>query len=294
VNVSGARDQRGRPDAAGTGSPGGHGPGSLLRRFRGSTAVKRAARTGLVARGLFYLLLAGLAVSLLVGVQDRAGQANANGALSQVAQAPAGIVLLVGAATGFLAFGLIRLAGAATDDRHGGWRRLSTAGQGLLYLGMATATAAFVLGSRGTGSEQQQRTTARTILALPGGRLLLAVAGLVVIAMCGWQLLVAARGHFRDTLHEEEMGRKTQRWTTLAGRVGIPARALAVLPVGVFLVVAGLRADPAQARGLDALLLESTRSPVGRVLVALAAAGFTVFAVYSLLEARYRAVSAGA
>jgi hypothetical protein len=33
---------------------------------------------------------------------------------------------------------------------------------------------------------------------------------------------------------------------------------------------------------------------VGRVLVLLAAAGFVVFAVYSLLEARYRELASGA
>ena len=124
--------------------------------------------------------------------------------------------------------------------------------------------------------------------------MLLAVVGLVVLGMCAWQVVVAVRGHFADSLKDEEMGRRTRRLTLMTARIGIPARALAVAPVGLFLLVAAVRADPEQAKGLDALLLQASRSPLGRVLVVLAAAGFVIFAVYSLLEARYRQVSSGA
>jgi hypothetical protein len=257
--------------------------------------VRGVARLGLVARAGFYLLLAGLAVNLLVGTGGGQGdgQATANGALTRVVQAPVGFALLAGAALGFAVFGVVRIAGAVRDDRHGRLRRLSTAGQGVLYLGMATATTAFLLGSRATGSEQQQRSTAAKVIALPFGRVLLAVVGLVVLAMCTWQVVVAVRGQFTDSLKDEEMSRRTRRATLLTARIGIPARALAVAPVGAFLLVAAVRADPEQAKGLDALLLEASRNPLGRVLVVLAAAGFAVFAAYSLLEARYRQVSSG-
>ena len=255
-------------------------------------ALRLAARAGLVARGLFYLLLAGLVLNLL-RVGSGGGQANANGALTQVARAPVGFGLLTAAALGFAAFGAVRIAGAVTDHRRGRWRRLSTAGQGVIYLGMAAVTASFVLGRRATGSEQQQRSTAATIIGLPFGRVLLAGVGLAVLTMCGWQLVVAARGDFADSLSDEKMSPATRRFVDVTARVGIPARALAVVPVGVFLVVAGARADPGQAKGLDALLLDASRGTAGRAVVVLAAAGFAVFAVYSLLEARYRQVASG-
>jgi len=255
--------------------------------------VRGVARVGLVARAVFYLLLAGLATSLLLGARS-GEQTNANGALSQVAAAPVGLGLLAGAALGFAVFGVVRVAAAVRDHRHGRLRRVSTAGQGLLYVAMAVGTSAFVLGSRSTGSEQQQRATATQLIALPFGRVLLAVAGLVVLGMCAWQVVVAVQGHFADSLSDERMGERARTVTLLTARIGIPARALAVAPVGIFLLVAAARADPGQAKGLDALLLEASRSPVGRVLVVLAAGGFLVFAVYSLLEARYRQVSSGA
>jgi len=306
-------DETGGTSGDGNGRAGGDGEGRAARPPR---AVRGLARLGLVARAGFYLLLAGLAVNLLVGVNagqgggqaggqgagrvggqlggQGAGQANANGALTQVAHAPVGFGLLAGAALGFAVFGVVRVAGAVADRRHGRLRRVSTAGQGLVYLAMAAATTSFLLGSGATGSEQQQRSTAAAVIGLPFGRVLLAVVGLVVLGMCGWQVVVAVRGHFADSLKRDEMGRRTRRLTTLTARIGIPARALAVAPVGLFLLVAAVRSDPEQAKGLDSLLLEASHNPLGRVLVVLAAAGFVVFAVYSVLEARYREVSSGA
>jgi len=57
---------------------------SLLRRMRGSTALKGVARLGLVGRGVFYLVLTALAVSLLVEPHRSGPQANANGALRKL------------------------------------------------------------------------------------------------------------------------------------------------------------------------------------------------------------------
>ena len=269
------------------------GEGADEHAGRPPKPLRMVARLGLVARAFFYVLLAALALNLL-RVGGAGGQANANGALTRVAQAPLGLALLWGAVVGFAAFSGVRVAGAVTDHRHGRLRRVSTAGQGLLYLAMAGITASFLLGRRATGSEQQQRSAAASILGLPFGRALLAAVGLVVLGMCAWQLVVTARGDFTDTLSDEKMSARARRVVLLTARIGIPARALAVVPVGIFLVVAAVRADPGQAKGLDALLLEASRSSGGRALVVLAGIGFAIFAVYSLLEARYRQVASGA
>jgi hypothetical protein len=267
---------------------------SAVRRLRDSSVLRSTARVGLVGRGVFYLLLAALAVSLLVGPPGSQTPANANGALRSVAQTALGRLLLVGAAVGFAAFGLARLIGAATDGGQGGLRRLSTAGQGVGYLVMAWLTGSFLLGQQGTGSEQQRERTTGVILGLPGGRLLVAAVGVAVLGVCCWQLTVAARGHFGDTLNSEQMSPTVRRTVWLTARVGITARALAYIPLGGFLVLAGARSAPEQADGLDAVLLELTRTPWGSAVVAAVAAGFAVFAAYSFLEARYRQVLAGA
>jgi hypothetical protein len=265
---------------------------SMLRSLRRNRVLELAARAGLVGRGVFYLLLAGLAIALLVFNSPR--QANANGALAEVSETWVGVLLLAGAAVGFAAFGSLRIVGALTDQRHGRLRRLSTAGQGIVNLGLAAGTAAYVFGARAIGSEDEQRRTAGNVLSLPGGRVLLAAAGVVLLVTCAWQMIVTASGGFADTLDTPGMRRPRRRLVLLTGRVGIPARALAFAPIGIFLIIAAIRGKPAEAKGLDGFLLEMTRGSLGRAVVLLVAIGFVVFAVYSFLEARFRQVSAGA
>jgi hypothetical protein len=267
---------------------------SAAQAARRSRSLRLGARLGLLARGVFYLLLAYLAAAT-AGRSDPpgAGQANANGALTAVAATPLGVVALAGAAVGFAAFGLVRLAGAYGDRTNGRLRRLTTVGQAAFYLAMALVTASFLLGRRETGSNEQQQSTTVALITHPAGRLALAAAGVAVAGVTGWQLWLALRGGFADSLRTREMGERLRTATIVVGALGIAARALAVLPVGVLLVVAAALADPDRARGLDQLLAQLNQSGPGRVLVWVIAAGFLVFAAYSFLEARYRQVHAG-
>lgn len=105
------------------------------------------------------------------------------------------------------------------------------------------------------------------MLGLPSGPLLVTAAGLAVLGVCCWQLVVAARGHFADTLDTRGTGRTSRRLIMAIARVGIAARAVAYLPVAVFLVLAGLRRSPQQAGSLDVVLLELAGTGLGRVLV---------------------------
>ncbi|RZS80146.1 uncharacterized protein DUF1206 [Motilibacter rhizosphaerae] len=262
-----------------------------LRRLRHHPALTGLARVGLVARGVFYLVLAALSVALVV--PGPSPQANANGALRRVAANPAGFALLAAAVVGFLAFAVARLLGALSDERQGVWRRVSTGGQALSYVVLAATTASFLVGKHSTGSEQQQHQEAWKVLGLPFGREILAVAGLILIAVCCWQVWTAVGGDFADTLRTERMSRAMRVVTTTTARIGIPARALAFAPIGVFLVVSAVSGDGSDAKGLDALLMTTARAPLGRVGVVLVALGFVVFAAYSFIEARYRAVESG-
>ncbi|MDQ1628672.1 MAG: hypothetical protein QOI54_2416 [Actinomycetota bacterium] len=259
---------------------------------RGSGVLRHGARLGLVARGCFYLLLAYLAAAVAAGWgTDR--QANANGALTTVAETPFGLAALVGAVLGFLAFGLARLAGAAGDHSVGRLRRLTTAGQGLFYLAMAATTLRFVLGRGGTGSTQQQRSTTAALLLNPVGRLVLLAVGLVVVGICAWQVRLALRGGYADSLRTQEMGRRTRRAARIIGPVGVVARALALAPVGVLLVVAALTDQAGRAKDLDQLLVALDQSSTGRLVVWLVASGFFCFALYSFIEVPYRTTHAG-
>ena len=265
----------------------------VAQRLRRSRSARLVARGGLLARGVLYLLLAYLAAAIAAGWGGGDTEANANGALTTVASQPAGWWALAGAAVGFAGFALIRLAGAYADQTVGRLRRLTTAGQALFYLAMSAATVAFLVGDGATGSSQQSDSTAMTLVASTGGRILMAAAGVAVVCVCLWQLRLAAQGGFTDSLRTSAMGERTRTAAHAVGRIGIVARAAAVVPVGGLLVLAAVQARAGASRDLDQLVDGLAHHPVGRPLVWVMAAGFVVFALYSLVEVRYREVHAG-
>lgn len=256
----------------------------------GSRAARIAARAGLVARTGFYALLTALVIR--VAIEGGGGQqTNAHGALALIAGDPVGMALIAATALGFFAFGVVRLAGALRDRAAGARQRLLTAAQGGFYLALTWVPVAFLLGNRQTGSEQAQRQETAAVLSWPGGRYLVIAIGLVVVAVCGFQIRQALTQDFETGMDLRSAPRWVCRAIALAGSVGIAARALVFLPIGVFLVVAAVQYDPQHAKGIDAeLALLAGESWWGPAILALVAAGLAVFTVYSGLEARYRKV----
>lgn len=247
------------------------------------------ARFGLVARGCFYLLLAGLVLNL--AAEGPTGpQTNANGALSTVASNVVGELAIIAVAVGFLAFGIARLWGAWTDRKASGWHRIATACQGAFYVVLMWIPLSYALGNHSTGSNQSQHHETGDLLRLPAGREIVAALGVVVIAMCANQIRTALTAEYADGLDLRASPRWVGGLVRGAALVGIPARALVFVPVGVFLIVAACEADPAHADGLDQILAKLSGHWWGTVLLALVACGLLVFATYTFLEARYRKV----
>jgi hypothetical protein len=60
--------------------------------------------------------------------------------------------------------------------------------------------------------------------------------------------------------------------------------------IGVFLGKAALEYDPSEAVGIDGALLKLVEQPFGQWLLGLVAAGLVAYAVYCLVEARYRRI----
>jgi hypothetical protein len=261
------------------------------RAIGGSRTARVVARGGLVARAVFYLLLAGLVVDVAVSGGSRGKQTNAHGALTTIAQDPLGMGAIAAAALGFLALGVVRVAGAVRDRSADARQRLLTLAQGLFYVGLTWVPLSFLFGSRQTGSEQAQHTETATVLGWPGGRVLVAIAGLVVVGVCAYQIRTALTRDFTDGLALRQAPAWACRLVEAAGSVGIVARAAVFVPIGVFLVVSAVQSDPEHAKGLDAELgVVARQSWWGPALLCLVATGLAVFALYSLLEARYRRV----
>jgi hypothetical protein len=253
-------------------------------------ALDVAGRLGLAGRTGFYAVLAGIVAEIAVLGGPAGHQADSQGALQIVCRSLPGQVAVAAAALGFVLLGAGRLVGAWRDAGSGTWRRVMTGAQGVFYLGLTYVPASYLAGDHQSGSERSQQQTAGRLLSLPAGREMVAGLGVVLVAVCVHQVRGALRRDFTDGLDLAGAPRFVRRITGLAGSVGIAARAVVFLPVGVFFVVAAVQADPGHADGLDAELLALSGSTWGDVALAAVAAGLAVFVVYSAIETRYRQV----
>jgi hypothetical protein len=119
--------------------------------------------------------------------------------------------------------------------------------------------------------------------ALPGGPLLLLVAGAVLIGTGLWQLVKAAKADFLRHL----AGRvASQTWVMWLGRAGYAARGIVFVIIGWSLLQAGLSDSAAPAGGMEQAL-----ASLSGTLLTLAALGLLLFGLFSFVEARYRRIN---
>lgn len=268
-------------------------------------AARLSSRIGYVARGVFYAVLAYLTVRIATlsppsaraarhsgsGVGSGGRPANANGALSLVSETLIGQVALAVAALGFLLLAIVRLRAAWADRESGRMRRLSVAGQGLLYLALTWVPISYLSGNRSTGTEKQQRRETARLLGIPGGAVILTVIGVFLIAICAWQLRGVLKQDFTDGLQVGGERHWVRRLVRVTGTVGIAGRALVFVPIGIWLIITAFTFDPKNSHGLDSELLLLTGRWWGLTILVCIAFVMAVFAVYSFVEARYRDVT---
>jgi hypothetical protein len=265
--------------------------GRAGRRVAHGDWVERAGRLGLVAKAVSYALVGLLALQIPLG---QGGQAtDREGVLRHLAGRSWGTAALIALGIGFAAYAVWRFAEALFDrsrrgdDAGGLAERAKSLIVGVVY--SASAVAAWSLAqsaSASTGGSENQQTA--RVLEWPAGRWLVLAAA---AAFVGDGLYNVYRGwarKFRDRLKLHEMHGAVRTWGMRAGVVGHVARGLVFSIVGVFLAKAAIEYDPDEAIGIDGALLKLVEQPFGKVLLGLVAAGLVAYAVYSLVEARYR------
>ena len=241
------------------------------------SAFPRLAQVGLAARGLVYVVLGALVLQVAGG--DRSGDASATGAIRAVGRTGAGTALLVLRTAGFLAYSAWRLALAATGDDLS--ERARDGASGLVYIGFSWLAISLVLGRNGGDGNAEEGWTAR-VLAVSGGRWLVAGAGLALAGLGVYWVRKAFRRDYRPPLHAD-----TPQVVVALGSAGYGARAAAAAAVAWFLVQAAVQFDPTEAEGLDGALSRVAASSWGPAALVVVAACFVAFGVFSWCQARW-------
>ncbi|HEV7192549.1 MAG TPA: DUF1206 domain-containing protein [Jatrophihabitantaceae bacterium] len=257
-------------------------------RAAGGSLVAAAAHIGLAARAFVYLLIAWLALQIARGHTTQ--QANQKGAVATIAQHHGGKVLLIVLGLGLACYALWRLSeaafGTSTDGKKAG-PRLKSLVRGVIYGAFAVTTFLFVIGMHGTGQAQQQETATARVMKHGYGRLVVAVAGIIVL-LVGLEMIVSGvRKKFTKQLRMHELSSPTRTAVTRLGVVGNCARGAVFAIAGALVIDAAVRYQPSKSAGLDGAFRTLVNQPFGPVLVGLAAAGLFAFALFGLAEARW-------
>jgi hypothetical protein len=251
------------------------------------------ARLGFVARGIAYIVIGVIAVMLAFGVArhepDRAG------AVEAIADKPFGYLLLWILVIGFLALAVWRLVQAAQ-------KRLNlTEGHRVMALlcGIAYAIAFYstlmfvVHGTKPASSDSAARDYTAQMLSLDGGRVLVAFAGIVLVAL---GIVMAVRGFSAEFTRHLRMGwmsRGTQDVVVRLGQAGYVARALIVVGIGIAALDAAITYNAAKAKGVDGVLRSFAQTPFGPWLLVLLALGLIAFGILSFFEAKWHRTLGG-
>ncbi len=255
-------------------------------RAQDSTAFRVAARLGYAVNGLLNIVIGGIALS--VAGTGATGSANPDGALTGLAEAPGGQVLIWVIAVGTAALGLWELASAILRRSSGGKRawadRAKHIGKAITYLAISSIAVRVALSGSGGGGSQEEDLTS-TILANPGGVVLVVLIGLLALGVGGYMVAKGARRKFlQDVAPPAGAARKA---TTALGIVGYIARGIAIAVIGILFITAGFTANASEAGGLDDALAALAALPFGQIILVCIGIGFIAYGIYSVVRARY-------
>lgn len=264
------------------------------RQAAGSPWFHRLCRSGLASRGVVYILIGWLAVQIALGSSEK--EADRKGALETVAGTTGGTFLLWLLVLGFAGLALWRYSeavyGQPLPDGDKARKRLASLARGVFYSAVCVSILTYVLTHKASSSNEQSKTWTAKLMDAPGGRWLVMLIGLGLVAWGIGNVVNAIRRKFTEKLKTGEMSQRQRGVVKGLGVVGRSARGVVFGSAGAFLVYAAVDFDPDKARGLDGTLREFAGTPAGPWLLVVVALGLVTYGVYSFAEARWRKVEA--
>jgi hypothetical protein len=262
---------------------------------RQSSWLQTLTRIGFACKGTVYFLIGTLALMMAIG--EGGETTDQRGVLRRIAEQPFGEFALVIIAAGLAAYAIWRVLSAIFDtedagsDKKGIAKRLGYAFSGAIYAGIAWSAVRLVMGdgSAASGGNSPQTWSAR-LMDAPGGTLLLMIVGAGVIAFGIMQIRKGLQEEFMKRMRTRQMSATERDWCARAGKAGHAARGVVFGITGLFLIMAAVRHNPGEARGLEGALDTLASQPFGPYLLGLVALGLIGYGVFSMFAARYRAV----
>lgn len=266
----------------------GEAAGRTAREARDHPAVDGAARLGMAAYGVLYLLIGWLSAQLALG--DSKGSASGEGALQEIAQKPWGLVGLWVVAFGLLAFGAWQAFQAVGGHRDEDGKkkvlaRLSSAARAIVMVVLAVLAVKTALGSGGEGGGGGGATG--KVMSLPFGPVLVMAVAAVILALGANSVHRGVTDRWRKDLEVEGKTGNSGRLATVLARAGYLSRGVAFAVIAFLFARAAVEHDSSESGGLDQAIVRFRDEPYGPWLIVLVGIGLSCFGAYHLVRAWY-------
>jgi hypothetical protein len=254
--------------------------------------LEALARVGYASKGVVYGTIGLLALGVALG---RGGATtDAQGALLRLQDLPLGTALVWLLVLGLVGYALWQLIRAALDPEGQGTeakgivKRVGYAVSGVGNLALALFAARLAMAGSAARNQASEAQTAREVLQLPGGQLLLGLAGVALLAVAGSGLYTAWGAKFMKRMNFA--GAPKPELLKRIGQVGIAARAVMLAIIGAFLLVAAWRNRAGIVPGISEVLTWLREQPAGNVLLFVLALGTLLYGVWCVVQALYRRI----
>jgi hypothetical protein len=250
-------------------------------------ALDVVARSGFAVMALLHMIVGSIAVALAFG---QPGQAEATGAIEQLAANPWGpavlwscVVACTGLALWQLSEATLRARRLPRAKRLG--KLISSGFLFLAYGSVGLSFAGFAVGLR-SDSGDTTRDFSTAVLNTPVGLPLLVAVGLTVMGVGVYFVVKGLRRGFKKELSRFE-GRRRGKLVDSLGVTGHVAKGIALNLAGLLFVIAAAKRTPEESTGLDGSLKALREHPFGPYLLVAIGAGFISYGIFALVRARF-------
>ncbi len=252
------------------------------------------ARFGYGAKGVIYGGTGILALLEAFDVVD--GNAmNSTGVLRAIAVQPLGRILATIIALSLMGYVVWRFIQAFFDPEHSGTgfsdivRRIGYACSGLVYASIAYSVVDILTEVPDRG-DRGVEYWAYEIMIRPLGRLVVGAVGLLFFGIGCYYFYRSIKAEFRKRFKRHQMSEAAKTWASIVGRVGIAARGVVYVVIGVYAIGAAWQLKPELIKTTQGALALFDGNPTDEWILAILGIGFIAYAVHMGFQAAYRSI----